>query len=241
MLHRTNGIILHTVKYSESSVIAKIFTSEFGLQSYMISGVKGKKSKHKSALLQPLSLVDLIVSNSNKTGLHRISEINLLQPYSAIPYDVIKSSIAIFLNEILYKTLKEEHGDSHLFEFIKNALLVLDLKQESCSNFHIYFLIQLSSYLGFSPQGDFNEHTFLFDLKEGRFGSSIPSHSQFLNKNGSKIFYDLMQATFENFHSIPMNRQERKEILQALILYYQFHIAAFGEMKSISILEEITA
>lgn len=241
MLHRTNGIVLHTVKYAESSLIVKVYTSDFGLQSYLINGVKGKKSKYKSALLQPLSLVDLIVSNSNKSGLNRISEINLLQPYSAIPYDIIKSSIAIFLNEILYKTLKEEHADSELFEFIKNAFLVLDLKQESCSNFHIYFLIQFSIYLGFSPHGTFSEQKTLFDLKEGRFSSTVPSHSLYLNKRNSALFQEFIHSTFANFHLIQISRSERKEILQALILYYQLHIAAFGEMKSLNVLEEITA
>ena len=240
MLHRTNGIILHTVNYSESSLIVKIYTSEFGLQSYLISGVKGKKSKNKSALLQPLSLVDLIVSNTPKTGLNRINEIGLLQPYSAIPYDIIKSTVAIFLNEILYKTLKEEHGDIQMFEFIKNALLVLDLKQESCSCFHIYFLIQLSTYLGFSPQGTYSDQSPFFDLKEGQFTSSIPSHFLFLNKNNSRILYQFMKATFENFHSVSPIRAERKELLDGLIQFYQLHIAGFGEIKSLSVLEEIT-
>jgi DNA repair protein RecO (recombination protein O) len=241
MLYKTDGIILHTVKYSESSIIAKIYTSEFGLQSYMISGVRSKKSKHKSALLQPLSLVDLIVSNSSKGGLQRITEINLLQPYTDIPYNVVKSSIAIFLNEILYKVLKEEHADPDMFEYVKNALLVLDLKQENCSNFHIYFLTQLSRYLGFAPQDVLSELHVFFDLREGRFLTAIPSHSHYLSTAGSRIFQDFMHAGFENFHLIKTDRLQRKELLQALILYYQLHIAAFGEIKSLSILEEIAA
>lgn len=241
MLHRTDGIILHTVKYSESSIIAKIYTNEFGLQSYMISGVRAKKSKHKSALLQPLSLVDLIVSNSGKGGLQRVTEINLLQPFTDIPYNIIKSSIAIFLNEILYKVLREEHPDPDMFEYLKNALLILDLKRESCSNFHIYFMIQLSRYLGFAPQEDLEEPSGLFDLMEGRFIQTIPSHSRYLNSINSNLFRAFIQADFENFHHVKTDRLQRKELLQALILYYQLHISSFGEIKSLSILEEIAA
>jgi DNA repair protein RecO (recombination protein O) len=241
MLHKTDGIILHTVKYSENSIIAKIYTSEFGLQSYMISGVRNKKSKHKSALLQPLSLVDLIVSNSSKGGLQRISEINLLQPYTGIPYDVVKSSIAIFLNEILYKVLKEEHADPDMFEFVKNGLLVLDLKQESCSNFHIYFMIQLSRYLGFAPQEALNQQHLYFDLREGRYLQTVPSHSHYLSAVNSDLFREFMHAGFENFHLLKTDRLQRKELLQALILYYKLHITAFGEIKSLSVLEEIAA
>jgi DNA repair protein RecO (recombination protein O) len=241
MLHKTDGIILHTVKYSENSIIAKIYTSEFGLQSYMISGVRNKKSAHKSALLQPLSLVDLVVSNSSKGGLQRITEINLLQPYTDIPYNVIKSSIAIFLNEILYKVLKEEHADPDMFEYIKNALLVLDLKQDSCSNFHIYFMTQLSRYLGFAPQEALSQQPVFFDLREGHFLSMIPSHSHSLSAANSQLFLEFMHAGFEDFQLIKTSRLERKELLQALILYYQLHITAFGEIKSLSILEEIAA
>jgi DNA repair protein RecO (recombination protein O) len=241
MLHKTDGIILHTVKYSENSIIAKIYTSEFGLQSYMISGVRNKKSKHKSALLQPLSLVDLVVSNSSKGGLQRVTEIDLLQPYTDTPYNVIKSSIAIFLNEILYKVLKEEHADPDMFEYVKNALLVLDLKQESCSNFHIYFMVQLSRYLGFAPHEVLSPQPVFFDLREGRFLPAIPSHSHYLSVTDSRLFQEFMQAGFEDFHLIKTDRLQRKELLQALILYYQLHITAFGEIKSLSILEEITA
>lgn len=240
MLHKTEGIILHSIKYAESSLIVKVYTSEFGLQSYMLTGIKGKKSKFKSALLQPLSLVDLIVSNSTKGTLQRVSEINLLKPYTDIPYHFVKRSIAIFLNEILYKVLKEEHADISMFEFIKSALLVLDLKQDSCSNFHIYFMIQLSPYLGFSPHGAIDERNVFFDLKEGCFIPSIPIHRHYLNSENAKIFYQFLIATFENFQSIPLNRIQRRELLQALILYYQLHVDTFGEVKSLSVLEEIT-
>lgn len=240
MLHKTEGIVLHSVKYAENSLIVKVYTSVFGLQSYMLSGIKGKKSKHKSALLQPLSLVDLIVSNSNKGTLQRVSEISLLKPYTDIPYHLVKRSIAIFLNEILYKVLKEEHADVTMFEFIKNALLVLDLKQDSCSNFHIYFMVQLSPYLGFSPHGSLEEKGDFFDLKEGCFISTIPTHRHYLNTENTKLFHQFLTASFESFQAIPLNRMQRRELLQALILYYQFHVDAFGEIKSLSILEEIT-
>lgn len=242
MLHRTEGIILHTVKFSESSLILKVYTGEFGLQSYMINGVHGKKSKHRSALLQPLTLVNLIASNSNRSGLHKITEMNLSQPYVDLPYNIIKSSIAIFLNEILYKVLKEEHPDADLFEFIRNSLLLLDLKQGNCSAYHIYFMIQLSAYLGFAPQGSFNATSgSFFDLREGRFIQKRPAYPQILAPESSKLFYELLQSSFENFGHVRIAKVQRKELLQALIVYYQLHIPGFGELKSVSVLEELTA
>ena len=102
MLHKTRGIILHTLNYSETSLIVKIITPDFGVKSYIVNGVRSKKSKFKATIFQPLALVDMVVSNTDKAELQRISEINILSPYTDIPYNIIKSSIALFLNEIVY-------------------------------------------------------------------------------------------------------------------------------------------
>lgn len=239
MLHKTAGIILHTTKYSETSLISKIYTRSFGLQSYIITGIRGKKSKNKANLFQPLALVDLIVSNSEKVNLHRISEISIHYQYIDIPYSIVKSSIAMFLNEILYKSLKVEHPDEDLFEFIKNSLQILDLKHENCSNFHLCFMIQMSRFLGFSPQGRYSSINSIFDLHEGRFGSRHPGHSHFLDGQESSLLTELIETTYETFHLLKIDKLQRKNLLQALITFYQLHITFFGEIKSNRILEEV--
>ena len=239
MLHTTSGIILHTVKYSESSLIVKIYTRSFGLRSYMVSGVRSKRSKNKATLFQPLALVDMVVSNSNKGNLHRISEITILHPYSEIPNDIVKSSIATFLNEILYKALSEEHPDEDMFDFVKNSLLVLDLAHDNCANFHIFFMIQLSRFLGFYPQGRYTTETPIFDLREGRFISHFPDHHFYLTAQDSSLLYDFITARYETIHQLKLGNTERKQLLQAMILFYQLHIASFKEIRSQEILEEV--
>src|ERR1017187_5840597 len=224
MLHTTSGIILHTIKYSETSLIVKIYTRDFGLQSYMVSGVRSKKSKNKATLFQPLALIEMVVSNSNKGTLQRISELNILHPFINIPYDIVKSSIAIFLNEILYKALREEHSDVDLFDFMKNSLLILDLKHENCSNFHIFFMIQLSRFLGFYPQGKCIPETPFFDLREGKFIDRLPEHFYYLNTQNSKMLYDFIGASYETIQQLKVDNNGRKELLQAMITFYQLHI-----------------
>ncbi len=239
MLHTTGGIVLHTIKYSDSSLIVKIYTRNFGLRSYMVSGVRSKRSKNKASLFQPLALVDMIVSNSNKGDLHRISEISILHPYTEIPNDVVKSSIVIFLNEILYKALREEHPDEDLFDFIKNSLLVLDLKHDNCSNFHIFFMIQLSRFLGFYPQGKYTTETPIFDLREGLFISRLPDHFHYLTVESSKLLHDFIAAGYETIQHLKIGHAERKQLLQAMIVFYQLHITSFKEIRSQEILEEV--
>lgn len=239
MLHKTSGIILQTINYSDTSLIAKIYTQHFGLQSYMISGTRGKKSKTKASLFQPASLVELEVSNSQKSNLHRISEIAVRHPYSEIPFNILKSSIAIFLNEVLFRSLKEEHPDEDLFSFIKNSFLILDLKTESCSNFHLSFLVQISKFFGFFPQGNFSDSTSYFDLCEGKFCMNAPSHNNYLNPPIALILYELMNSNFETIHGLKIDSKQRKVLLNSLIFFFQFHIPSFGEIKSVAVLEQV--
>lgn len=241
MLHKTSGIILQTTNYSDSSLIVKVYTETFGLQSYIINGVRSKRSKNKASLFQPMALVDLVVSHSEKSNLQRISEINIQHPYSDIPFNMIKSSVTMFLNEMLYRSLKEQHVDEGLYQFIKNSLLILDLKTESCANFHLLFLVQLSRFLGFYPQNNYSNDTFFFDLHEGRFINQIPVHPNFLDQKSSIILDRLIQANYENVQELKIDKMQRKNLLKSLILFYQVHISSFGEIRSLEVLEEVIA
>lgn len=240
MLHKTSAIVLQTTKYSETSLIVKAYTQESGLQSYIINGVRSKTSKNKAGLFQPLTLVD-IVASGNERSLLRITEISIHQPYSHLPYDVIKSSIGIFINELLLHSFKEPHPDEDLFLFIRNSLLILDLGTDNCSNFHLGFMLQFSRFFGFFPQGEYSSNTSVFDLQEGRFVNYLPHHSHYLNSNISAILSKLLFLSYEELTGFRMDKGERKQLLHALILYYQLHIPSFGLIRSLEILEEIIA
>ena len=238
MLHKTSAILLHTTRYAENSLIVKAYTQHFGMQAYIINGIRTKKSS-KAAFFQPLALIDLVVSGNERTSLQRISEISIHQPYEEIPYNIVKSTIALFLNEVLLKSLREQHPDEELYSFIKNALGVLDLHHESCANFHIYFLLQLSRYLGFYPQGRHSSETPVLDLQEGRFVGRLPQHPHYLQAQGSAFLSAFLGLGFDSFHEVKMDKTERKQVLQAVVLLYQLHISSFGLLKSLEVLEEL--
>jgi DNA repair protein RecO (recombination protein O) len=239
MLHNTRGIILHTIEYSESSLIVKVFTRDFGLKSYIVKGGRSKKSKNKINLFQPLALVDLVVTHSDQGKLERISEITIYYPYASIPYDIIKSSIAIFLNEVIYKSLKETHQDESVFEFIENSLQILDLNSNSCSNFHVFFMLHLSRYLGFYPQGKYSTQHSSFNLQEGSFSVQSPVHSYYLGNRLSALLNEFMNANYQTMHLIDMDRSERRHLLSALVLFYQLHVESFRDLKSQEILQQV--
>ena len=239
MVSSTRGIVFHQLKYSETSIIAKIYTEEFGLQSYIVKGVHRKKSKNSSAVLQHLSLVELTANHKNKNNMHHVREIRASYVFQSIPYDILKSSVLLLINELLYRSIQEEEANPELFEFIYNSLQWFDLSESGFANFHLVFLIQLTKYLGFFPKGERSENTHLFNLESGNFESALPMHLNYLSDRSAQQFSDLVKLSFENMSEQKLNNVSRNLALEDLIKYYQLHLPNLGNPKSLKILKEV--
>jgi len=239
MLYKTRGIVLHYIKYSETSVIVTIYTERFGRQAYIINGVRSKKAKIKANILQPMFLLDMEVYNKPKRDLQRVKEVQNAVIFSSLPYDIRKSTIAIFIAEIIYKAIQEQEPNKELFEYLYNSVQILDLKESGLSVFHIYFLIQLSKYLGFYPNNNYSEEKCFFDLKAGAFMQIKPFHTSFLDKEHSLIFSKLMNFSADQHESLKITYKVRTEMLEKIIEYYRLHNTGISEIKSTSVLKEV--
>lgn len=239
MLRKTRGIILHVTDYAETSIVVKIYTEDFGLQSYLLNGVRKQKSKFKSNIFQPLTLVDLVAYHKSEHGLKRIAEISCDPQFTSIPYDMVKSSVGLFLNEVIYRSIREEEKNPGLFDFLHNAIQILDLRAVDCSAFHLFFMIQFTRYLGFFPNGNYYEDKSIFNLQDGNFQLGFPPHPHFLNNQLTKHFYRLMNSSFENYHLAEMNYQQKKEMLDALVTYFELHHTHGNHLRSHHVLHEI--
>jgi DNA repair protein RecO (recombination protein O) len=239
MLYKTRGIVLHYIKYSETSVIVTIYTERFGRQAYIINGVRSKKAKIKANILQPLFLLDMEVYYKPKRDLQRVKEVQNAVVFSSLPYDIRKSTVAIFIAEIIYKAIQEQESNLELFEYLYNSVQILDLKESGLSVFHIYFLIQLSKYLGFFPNNNYSEEKCFFDLKAGAFMQIRPFHTSFLDKEHSLIFSQLMNFSADQHESLKIAYKERIELLEKIIEYYRLHNTGISEIKSMSVLKEV--
>jgi len=239
MLHKTRGIVFKTTDYSESSVIVQIFTEKFGLQSYLINGVKKPKAKISSNMLQPLHLLDMVVYHKSTGNVQRIAELKNSLVLQSIPYDVIKSCLAIFLNEILYKAVRQQTADENLFDFIFNAVEWLDHQTTAITNFHLFFLVRLTRYLGFYPDTYLMNDADYFDMKNGVFMKYKPDSVLYLSPPHTQNFNKLLTGSFENLIIIKFTNDERRYLLNKLLEYYALHIEGFGYIKSHEILEEI--
>ena len=151
MKYKTKGIVFNFVKFRESSVIARIYTAQFGLKNYIINNVRSSKPRYPVSYFQPMTLLDMVVYNKNHADINRIAEIKCWHPYKSIPYNVIKSSVALFITEILYKTLREEEANPELYNFMEESLLFYDNVQEPSMNFHLQFLFKYARFQGIEP------------------------------------------------------------------------------------------
>jgi DNA repair protein RecO (recombination protein O) len=240
MLATTHGIVLHKLKYADSSLIVKIYTEAFGIQSYLVNGVRSPKAKIKAAFFQALSLLEMVVYHKNQTGLQRIKEIKVIHPLQSVYSDASKNAIAIFISEILYKSLKEECSNPALFEFLKKAILDLESQEKTDANFHLKFLAEYSQHLGFYPQIPAYYTPSFFDLKQGCFRYDLPVHSYFISKELSKSLFEIFESVYDKSSELNISLPQRRSLLQAFITYYELHLTSFYGIKSHEVLAQLS-
>lgn len=218
MLYKTRGIVFRFTKYGDTSIIVNIFTHLFGLQSYIVNGVRSKSSRTIS-LYQPLTLLDLVVYHRENANLLRIKEVKCLHAYQTIHTDIRKTTIALFLNEMVNKAVKDQSNAESIFDFLMRSFISLD-QLEVIENFHLLFLIKLSRHLGFGPHAS-------HEVLDGFRISEVEDRAM-----GALL-------TAEYGDAISMAHDTRKNILELLLTFYQKHIENLGEIRSVSVLKEI--
>ncbi|MGI4750179.1 MAG: DNA repair protein RecO [Janthinobacterium lividum] len=239
MLHKTRGIVFKTTDYSESSVIVQVFTEKFGLQAYLINGVKKPRAKISRNMLQPLHLLEMVVYHKPNGNIQRVAELRNVPVLTEIPYDVVKTSLVIFLNEVIYKAIRQQETDENLFNFIFYSIEWLDHQETGLANFHLLFMVQLSRYLGFHPERNTAETVSYFDLKDGLFLSKRPEHNLYLSPPYTQYFNLLIGKNLEDLPEIRIPNDIRRFLLDRLLEYYALHIDGFGQIRSHEVLEEV--
>jgi DNA repair protein RecO (recombination protein O) len=237
MILSTLGIVLHSFKYGETGLISRILTREVGLQTFLVQGVRKSKSRFHANLFQPLSIVDMVVYQKDKSNLQRIKEMQSADTFNTITTDIRKSSLAIFMSEILLNAFRHQETQPEVFDFIHNSILQLDESETTLSVFHFHFLLQLSRYLGFHPGKNFSEQNCYFNLQEGLFQQQF--HSGCIDKEQSAWLHRLsMQEDFP-IKNMGISQVTKSRLLKSLIEFYKLHLEGFGSIKSLEVLEVI--
>ena len=242
-LHKTKGIVLKTVKYGETSMIITIFTELFGLQSYIVNGVRAstKKGSGKANLFQPSAILDLVVYHNELKNLNRIKEFKWDHLYNHILSDVKKNAVALFMVELLTKCLKQPESNPDLFHFIEDSFLHLDKSNEAvAANFPLFFALHLPVFFGFRFTDNYTNENIFLDLQEGSFVKEQPTHPNFLEDKQALITSHLLKVMRpEELEDIKLNHDFRRNLLFVYETYYALHIQDFGTMKSLPVLREI--
>jgi DNA repair protein RecO (recombination protein O) len=234
-LHKTRGIVLHTLDYGNTSVIVKIYTELFGLQTYVVNHVRSAKAKGKAGYFQPLSLLNLVVYHHPEKGLQRISTFSFEQPLSSIMFNVVKSTQAIFMAELLYRTIHEEEANPALFDFINQAVVRLDRLDHQDADFHLHFMIQLATLLGFAINPQKPEGDFVFDLKEGCFTTKKVFHPYVAENDKALLLCKLINHDGQ----LLLHHHQRLALLDLLLQYYRIHLPDGFKLQSVEVLNEV--
>ena len=236
MIQKTKGIVLHSIKYGDTSLIAHLYTEDFGRHSFLFKGVRSNKSKIKSNIIQPIFILNLESYFKEGKDLSLVKEASLTKPFTHIPYELHKSAQAMFIAEILYHCLREEELNKPLFEFICSSIEYFDLMTSGSADFHIIFLVKLSKYLGFYPASRETENDFVSDIKPGIYKDHIPTHFDYINHSNSALLDKILNANYENLIDLDLNHKKRNDLLEAILKFYSFHIEEITRLKSFLIL-----
>jgi DNA repair protein RecO (recombination protein O) len=238
-MHKLTAIILHTKKYRESSLLVYAYTNLFGRQTYVVNGVRSEKNKTGVACFQPLTLLDAVAYHNPKSDLQRLGEYRLLQPLHSIPFSVTKNALALFIGEVLYKTIREQEPNEALFRFLVRAVLDLDGMTQGVSNFHLYFLVQLNRYLGYAPGNDYFSETPYFDVQAGEFTPLQPEHDLFFDAAQTQLFATLLDSEPERLAQISLHHDQRNRFVENMLRFLNHHFDTPVTVRSAAILQEV--
>lgn len=239
MQQKTIGIVLHTLKYNDTSIIVEMYTECLGRSSFLVKVPRSKKAAVKSVLFQPLSILELEIEVKPTSTLHRVKDVKPHFLFSSLPYDPYKSAIALFLAEFLYRAIREVAENRPLFAYLIYSIQWLDEQSSNYANFHLVFLMRLSRFLGLYPNLEDYHAGDYFDLMNASFISQKPFHNSYISEEDSARLVQLMRMNYESMHLFNMSRVERGRCLAIINEYYRIHLPDFPVLKSLEVLKEL--
>ena len=242
-LHTTKAIILRAVKYGETSLIVTSYTELFGLQSYMVQGVRitSKKGNAKANYFQPGAILELVVYHNELKQLQRIKEFRWSYLYISVFSNVIKNCVLLYLVELLQKCIKQPENNPDLFAFIEETFYQLDKADETTTaGLTIYFALHLAAFFGFQISNE--QQLPVLDLQDGKFTDTYPQHVYYIDGKIAELIYELLNVMQPSeLQEVPMNHLQRRSVLEAMETFYALHLPEFGKMKTLHVLKEVLA
>ncbi|MFI3266059.1 MAG: DNA repair protein RecO, partial [Rikenellaceae bacterium] len=243
--YKASGVVLHTIKYGDNSLIAYIYTDLYGRLSYLVRGVSGSGRRtrgNKAALLQPMSVIEFEGYQNRHSQLHSMRDVRNKLVLKSLPFDLSKSAISLFMAEVLYRLVREETPNQPLFDFVSSSVEALDMvdtkDRTSIANFHLWFLVQLSRFLGFYPSGEYSLGD-VFDIREGVFCSGLPFHGTYMCEPSAMILNQMMNVEPQGLAEVKLSGEKRNQFVGDLLNFIGFHFDMVHNINSLKILQEV--
>ena len=236
--YTARGIVLGTIKYGDKGLVVQMLTSSHGRQSYMVQGLGSRRGHGKMALFQPMFALEFEGLESSRMQMHRMGEAHNGIVLQSTPFDIKKSTIALFMAEVLHRLVKESEANELLFDFVWGSIEALDIANEGIANFHLWFLSHLCRFLGFSPGNEYFPEAW-FNIAEGIYSAEKPPREYCMTQENALILRDMLECDVRYIAEIGLNRHQRVDFLAALVNYYGYHLDTINSVQSIRILQEV--
>lgn len=207
-------IVLNTTRIGEKNLVVHSLCESWGRRSFLVTA--GPKTP--TALFLPLSILDAEVVENRKSELWRLRAVRSLYPLSGIRNNIFKNTISLFMSEVLYRTIRESTREDALLGWCEKVVLTLDSLESDFSNYHLWFLLELCSVLGFS--------------------ADIESLSAFVGEHYS-VVKRLLGCGFPDFLLVPLDGRSRNAIASAIVGYIGYHTETNLEVRSLKVLSEV--
>ena len=236
---KIQGIVLQSIRYGDTSLIVRIFTRNYGLQSYMVKGAFNRGAKNRAAFFQNLNIIQFVEAGlKNKGSLKYLKDVQLTHVYQSIPFVMNKSAILMYVSELLSKTITEQEQNEALYDFILRSMLWLDLVDEHYANFPLFFTLELTRHLGFYPKANHREG-WCFDLMEGSFAHDFPVHPYYLDPDVAQPLSQLLNLGIDEACLVPLRTIQRRDLLDKLIVFMRLHAPVMNDFHSHEVLKTV--
>lgn len=239
MYDKLKGVVLHTIKYSDKNSIVHIFTDKHGKMSFLLPQGSGKATRMRNSMFLPLSLIEFDTKISSGRNIFSLKEVRTLTPLSNIYCDPIKNAIGMFMTELLSRVVQGGEENDALFRYLFATIQLLDKTDHGVSNFHICFLYNLGVFLGIQPDTATYQDGYWFDMTNGVFTAAPSLLGDSLSPDEARTIMMLSRMSFSNLHIFEFNRNQRNQILDLMLRYFQLHNSTWGNLKSPDILKQL--
>lgn len=238
MIEKVEGIVLRNIKFSDNSLIVHLFTRERGRISCIVKKARSKRTGFAPSFFHPLNFLQTEIFYNPNKEIHTIKEVQLKQSFSSFDNDPGRIAIVMFLSEILNRSIRYQHIDKQLYNFLESTIFRFNEETHSSANFHIFFMIELSKFLGFYPVNNYSYSDNYFDLLNAQFVSTS-SGAQTMDEETSNILFNFMNLTSGNWWEIPLNGELRRKMIKSLLNYYPIHTGTNMDVKSLDVFAEV--